>query len=384
MELAEPPGGVTLAQEELQAAVEELVQSAMSKYGEGVWPSVDWDTQTVTLMSDPLVVDKVSTDFEGKNVATGFDVQVRPAPVTRAAYEESILTLSGTPLADNISSFSLPADADQVQVNVTDLAKMGRNAKTDLKNVAEVPLTFVQADVGIQLSRANHAAPFKGGASMLHGGAICSTGFAVLQGVQGYLLSAGHCDESGSATNWSWTDDVGGTTITGGGSAVQLANGALDSMLIDPASGTEGRIFGGKWNEPSTTARYQLQVNGSSSTFLGARLCNGGANTGEHCQLRVGSSDDVSCSSQGVCHRWVARNDDDLAIVAAGDSGGPVYSDLGGDSVGARGIISEARSAQKTCPASMMNPGNPCFSAFMFIGIVDTLKQWSVSIETIP
>jgi len=200
-------------------------------------------------------------------------------------------------------------------------------------------------------------------------------------------VSARHCDESGSGANWAWTNFAETATLTNGGSAVQLGGTVLDTMLVDPINGTEGTVFGGAWNEPTTTARYKLNVNGVASAGVGDAVCTSGGMSGEHysngCLMRVDSLDAVPCNAtaRGVCNRWWAYN-----IIlngvggAVGDSGGPVYEDLGNDRVGARGII-QLGDVPVTCVNVRMS-NTTCYNYVRFASMPDVLDEWNVKIET--
>lgn len=83
-----------------------------------------------------------------------------------------------------------------------------------------------------QASRTNDAPPWKGGSRTIHGGSgACTTGFAVLSGSIGYLLSANHCDPS---ANLSVRDGANQTIAPGGSSVDEIPD--LDSLLIDPSA----------------------------------------------------------------------------------------------------------------------------------------------------
>jgi hypothetical protein len=211
--------------------------------------------------------------------------------------------------------------------------------------------------------------------------ATCSTGFAVLKGTTGYLLSAAHCDGTTSAPRWSWQDWAANSWISySSGFVGKTRKDTLDSLLLDPNGGTEGRVYSGKWNASSASSRYLMSVNGAKATYIGSPVCTNGANSGQHCNLTVYNNSDVSCPSLGTCHRWVAFNNVTGPAAAIGDSGGSVYFDLGNDKVGARGIISQGRGASYSCPSSRF--GSDCSNGVLFVGIKDILKRWDVKIET--
>lgn len=76
--------------------------------------------------------------------------------------------------------------------------------RAELTTAAGLPASDVQweADIGefvFSAARTNDSAPWKGGGRTRHGASsVCSTGFAVLSGSAGRLLTAAHCNASSS------------------------------------------------------------------------------------------------------------------------------------------------------------------------------------------
>jgi hypothetical protein len=237
-----------------------------------------------------------------------------------------------------------------------------------------VPVTVREAPAVPNWSRQNDSSPWFGGGAMRRGGAFCSTGFPVLIGAYGRLLSAAHCDPTG---NLAWTDGSG-DSLTGGGAAVSVRTN-VDSMLIDPVGGTDGQVHGGPWNASSLHSRYHLSVGGSASTAMGNLLCFSGANTGEHCNLQVTKVyTDWACNGMR-CNGHEVRNRTAAPAGGPGDSGGPVYSNRSDGKVAARGIISGGME-NIACGGSAVPV--TCGRVGRFIPIADVLKAWGVRLET--
>lgn len=388
------PPGVTQAEHERRAAVEEYVQKVISSHSQNLNPAVLWDEGRIVLAATDRTDPQVA--HYDDDVVEGLEVDVVNAEYTQAEYEQAIKNASRaeSPAADAVEYFNLPAGSQRIEVAVRDFNELSTSARssleTSLETAAGVDLTLVKTSGRWELaSRQNGSAPWRGGGSMRHQidsthYGYCSTGFPVLAGSAGRLLSAAHCDESTGATPWGWTDFAGDDQLAWGGN-VQLSRGiGLDSMLINPVGGTEGYVHGGPWNATTATPRYLLHVNGASPTFIGAFVCTSGANSGEHCGgIRVDEHADVSCWQLGLCHRWIARSTNGSIVLAGGDSGGPVFSSTANpDYVGARGII-RSGNGNVSCPSTATGAG-PCYSAVMFIGIMDVLDFWNVQIETAP
>jgi len=324
---------------------------------------------------------------------------VIPAVVSPLEYDAAILKINAAvfPNADRVTSFGLPADTAAMDARVKGLADLSPSEQSDLQanleRISGQPVHLESARDMVPTARNDFTAPWEGGGQIRHntgGGlaAACTDGFPVLiSGTYGRVLGARHCDESGTGSNWYWSNWTQTATFTNGGSDVDLGATALDTMLIDPVGGTEGTVFGGSINQAAGTARYKLNVNGAARAHIGDYVCTSGATSGEHysngCLIRVDSTDAVACSAttSGICHRFVGYNIVLNGIaVAGGDSGGPVYADLGNDRVGARGII-WAGSQEVPC-VNVRFSDTTCYHYVLVSDIVDDLDAWNVTIET--
>ena len=224
--------------------------------------------------------------------------------------------------------------------------------------------------------RQQDTAPHNGGAMLIHGSAICSTGFSVVDGANnGYLLSAAHCDTTG---NWAW-DNGAGTQLTPGGSAVSVVL-SLDSMLINPVGGTSGYVYSGGVNSTDRRA-----VSGTATNNVGESVTLSGANSGEHTGLNI-VNDAYSATCNGYsCTLIRANGANNDEVSAGGDSGGPVYHIKGDGGVTAKGIdhghVGDL--AQQYCTPQKY-PGNACGDNVIYAPIRPVIDAWgsSFSIET--
>lgn len=210
----------------------------------------------------------------------------------------------------------------------------------------------------------------------------CSTGFAVLKGAYGYLLSAAHCDwDSGG---FAHHDLYNGASALMAHAADTLAAPDVDSMLINATGGTQGMVYvGGPW---STTKK---KVAGTVTNNVGDSVSTSGANSGRHTGLNIVNDAYPGTCPTHACTLIVASNPGGVdASVIGGDSGGPVFTTRSDDRVNARGII--VQGAQPvTCPPYVYFPGwydstHPkCFNNVRYVPIRPLLSTtWGATIET--
>ena len=216
-------------------------------------------------------------------------------------------------------------------------------------------------------------------------GGVCSTGFAVLSGVNGRLLSAAHCDLSGDG---SWWDGTKSDYFTYGGSYVDVRQHDWESLLIDPVGGTQGKVHGGPWNATSSDPHYKQSVAAASATGSTDVVCTSGANSGEHCGIAIVDPTALfSCPSTGYdCYGSIGEIPSHTAVaIAQGDSGGPVYAYNADGRVRAKGIISGFYTGTEvTCPSLANGPGPDCSYQVIYVGINSLLSFWGVTLETSP
>jgi hypothetical protein len=372
------------------------------EYGPRIFSATDWDNNRIVIVADARARAGLAS-FKGADVA-GLTVDVLPAVFTPDEYDAAIRRVAAEkfPNSDRVESFGVPVDASLIEVRIKDFDQLSvpdrSTLREDLERITGEPIRLESSPELVTTRRGNFVSPWAGGGQARHNHTTdiyygaCSTGFSVLEGVYGRVLGARHCDQSGSGTNWAWVNFAQTATFTTGGSAVQLGASNLDTMLTDPVNGTEGTVFGGAYDQDPDTARFKLSVNGAKRARIGDYVCTSGAVSGEHfssgCLIRVDHTSDVACSAtaSGVCHRFWGYNVVQYGISNAdGDSGGPVYADLGNDRVGARGIIWGADSNSVVACANV-RPLEPvpttCYHWVLFSDIMDDLEYWGVQIET--
>lgn len=157
-------------------------------------------------------------------------------------------------------------------------------------------------------------------------------------------------------------------------------------MSIDPIGGSAGWVFGGTWNEPFGTARYDFQVARDLNSSEGISVCTSGSNSGEHCGLIVDGDAGIvtfSCPP-GTCYGWRATNPNGTTVsVVGGDSGGPVYQMRSDGRVNALGIIYGGTNPG-TCPSRRFTNGTNCYRTVYYNDVQLILSDWNLVIATSP
>lgn len=321
-------------------------------------------------------------DDAGRNARVASNV--RQAPRTRRATLSAASRLFGPRLkAEGITVLrtSIPQDMSGIDIKIKDLRDADEKSKDTTKQktreVAEaetgVPVRSVtftesrhvqgvgQATTSLYSKycanpcRQNDQASWTGGAAIQSSGLPvrwCSTGFSVtMNGTvtdKARMLSAAHCDSNGlDPVDGFYTGQA--SRMAYGGSS--FSNGARDSLVINPQGGVRGYIYGG-----SSTSDYVAPVRGPRITLVNDIVRISGANSGQHNSIKVLdiNDQDETCTYAGVTincapQSWgtklgvTSSNARDAAniVLAQGDSGGPIYSSVGGtdpNGVYARGI----------------------------------------------
>ena len=226
-------------------------------------------------------------------------------------------------------------------------------------------------------SRTNDASPWKGGARIRHtysgGYSICSSGFAVLSGSSGRLLTARHCDTSADRP----VKDGAGTQIAPGGSSVS-GKAAIDSLLIDPSASpaTTPKVYYGGYASTYTVKNWY-------SNWVGDPVCSSGASTGAHCGTVYDDGQVITFNGTSVNVIQVKAASGSI-IGGQGDSGGPMYQQVTGG-VQARGILlgPDTAYAQTTSCGSVNPDVSPvnCSRYINYVPISTILNSWGVSLE---
>jgi len=170
----------------------------------------------------------------------------------------------------------------------------------------------------VTASRQNDSPPYFGGAFWKHttpqGTGYCTNGFAVLQNGVKKMLTAGHCGTDGE------------TAKDGGGQVMGLLEGdnnPKDLLLIGTASA--GWTYVGAY-----TSSVAKKVIGGASSVAGMFVCTSGANSGDHCGLKITGVNLTRWVNTGTeiyqVHPLVEAKQqiEEEIAVAEGDSGGPV------------------------------------------------------------
>ncbi len=200
------------------------------------------------------------------------------------------------------------------------LAVPPREASAGASVLSAVPDLGVAAEVVAEeelrpISRDNDAPPWKGGATIINAsiGAGCTSGFGVIAAGRAAILTAGHC----ATANGQTINDGSGELI---GNATQKTG--HDQMIV-PTSSTTNLIYVGprSSNTTKTVTRWE-------QCFIGELLCQSGVTTAqaigsELCRIRV---DSFNTDSESLVE---ATQIDGQTGARPGDSGGPLYSDLG-------------------------------------------------------
>jgi hypothetical protein len=169
----------------------------------------------------------------------------------------------------------------------------------------------------VLFGRQNDSTPYYGGAIIKNGNGICTSGFAVKIGAVTKMLSAGHCGENGDVIK-----DGGGQTM----GTVEQKNQARDTLLIGVNSA--GYTFSGPYTS-NTKVAVKYALGSIDETFV----CTSGANTGQHCPIRIKALNQFipvcdhngqNCVTMGPLVK--AEQESHLVAAGAGDSGGPVVA----------------------------------------------------------
>lgn len=218
-------------------------------------------------------------------------------------------------------------------------------------------LTIMASPHSRPLSRDNDSTPFTAGSAISGPAGTCSSGFSWTGLGYSAQITAAHCAPSGgtvtvpsgtagsvtagSAENWTagtGTNYFSGDTMYRG-----------DIAVVATASGntTEGKTYVG-----GTTSNTKVAIGGtwSRASAVNDTYCTGGASTGTSCTWTVTSVNANVLYSTGETVRNVAVGTSASFCLAAGDSGGPVYTHIpftGKER--AKGVISGGGTDGSTC-----------------------------------
>lgn len=144
-------------------------------------------------------------------------------------------------------------------------------------------------------------------------------------------------------------------------------------------------MFGGAWNNTSSSSSYRYKVGSSYKNMTNNYVCADGANSGEHCAIKITVLNDVDgCpgNPQYTCKFHVAVRGSSFVAAAEGDSGGGVYANRDDGRVSARGIVSGIANPVP-CGSMRFPSGNDCGDTLAFIPIATILDYWGVTIDIV-
>lgn len=285
-----------------------------------------------------------------KEIATGrtsgLQVRTHSAPYTLSqltAERDRLATRfikNAKPGDPKVMSIGPKPDGSGLQIGVDPSAASMKLARTAINST--VGIDIVAGDAPTRTSRYLDTQPYWGGSYMEKrnstGGPVtgaCTMGFSTTRGGNPYnMLTAAHCG------GYQWTLSSG--AHYGWVQPVTTAGHDYDAQLINVAA-NQGVIYDGPSIATGDTTNGKPVV-GSGQTFVGDRLCTSGSFSGTTCNIRamsVGQTINVGGYGQ-VKQVVLADQQDGIAAVGNGDSGGPVFAltGLNNSQAIARGTIS--------------------------------------------
>ncbi|HEX6685883.1 MAG TPA: hypothetical protein VF062_24115 [Candidatus Limnocylindrales bacterium] len=200
----------------------------------------------------------------------------------------------------------------------------------------------------------------------------CSTGFAVKDTDNYYMLTVAHCGKAvgQKAFNGDKSKQLG---------PIAARDTGLDSATIRVPSGA-GKVFTGR-----PTSNTWIPVEKKTKVVVGQIVFTSGAATGENHDIEVF---DVNHSFTDK-HGWKttdavrAKHKDGKIAAGGGDSGGPVYVPTKDkDKALAAGIIKNADKDWKEVKCRRDDDTTLCVDSIRFIKIDAILTQWNVTLVT--
>ncbi|MER7849323.1 hypothetical protein ABTZ03_35915 [Kitasatospora sp. NPDC096077] len=233
------------------------------------------------------------------------------------------------------------------------LAPAGSPASAYEKRAEEIAGMPVHPEVGTvpvptRGTRRSDAAPWTPGATLrVSGNSECSTGVPGWVGGKRVLLTAAHCQSSGTVYNGQRT--VGEITAF---------DHALDVAVITTGQAPEARFYNGAWDSGDSRPLY-----GPARLDQGHSTCFSGATSGFHCELEVTRTG--MSTADGRTDLTEVRSRSGGIAVAQGDSGGPVVANPQGDAMAPVGVIVAGDNGSKVSCTATSSP-TTCFSTGYF------------------
>lgn len=258
---------------------------------------------------------------------------------SRAEADNARDALLESPLAGElgVTAVDVPPDGSGLVIGLRRSATLSSAEEESLRALTAPVATSVRygvAEARGYATRNADAAPWKGaGRLWIASGSIyvgCSAGFAVIVGGTGRLLSARHCNVSGTEPINNGTHQP---IAPGGPGGVKLAKG-IDSMLIDPTASpaTSAQIYRGGWTSGTLST-----VKNWATNWVGDPVCSSGAFYGERCGTVY--NDNATNLLDGAYVPVIrVASPAGTFMGGEGDSGGPMFKTVTGG-VQARGIL---------------------------------------------
>ncbi|MEV4639337.1 peptidase [Actinoplanes sp. NPDC049548] len=255
----------------------------------------------------------------------------RTAPVRVRAAEYSVAELR-TAAARVRATAGSTVDSIKLRPDGSGLVVGVRAATRQAFPDAGVPVTVTTEEPLRPISRDDDWAPWKGGATIVNAtrSTACTAGFGVRSGSASYVLTAGHCGQTGDRIQ-----DARGEFIGNVGPRHQ----DHDVELI-PTSSVDGWVYVG-----TPTDNVAAAVEGWGWTYVGEYLCQSGVTSSRElgrpvCNLKVlfyyADREDLV----------EAEQTEGQTAARPGDSGGPIYSVSGSGKLVAKGTTTRVAGAR--------------------------------------
>ena len=247
-------------------------------------------------------------------------------------------------------------------------------------------------------SRLYDTKPWNGGDFIaMDNGSDCTTGPPVYRPSTGqtYLLTAGHCYLGSTATTGltgysyrtfqgSHLMGTGASPLMGYAAAEQVRNG-YDSALIATSSSRLAWRTQRATDTVGSAPQYAAQ-----GSVVGAPVCASGAYSGERCGATVRLVNQDTRSFDGFVQvNMVAAENQGVAIVGPGDSGGPVYQVHSGQLLMTGLIVAREDDSGSPYPNRLLCPQNDqagrgasCTDVVWYHDLPSVLNHLGVALKT--
>jgi hypothetical protein len=249
---------------------------------------------------------------------------------------------------------------------------------------SSVPASTHHEDLAVPMAtRQADTPPFYGAAAMesVTRGGVCTTGWAVRDSSQSYMLSAAHC-------GWDTWETFSGRYTLGRTSSISYS---YDAQIIPTNSGA--RIYiGTSIADTNGSGQSTRPVVGVLPIAKGTQLCTDGALSGIQCSsITVTSPGRLSTAVLGAdgifrdASLWEAKSGTSNTIAGTGDSGGPVFgvTGTGGSEILAGGtIMGGTGQLSMNCNGIPSSKIRECATTIRFAAMSDELGALGVTLKT--